>query len=334
MSEGTVTIANRLQYLGLRLGDLLMQALNVGCSMRLARRVGSIFYRLHGRHRDRAIANIMRSFPEMERGEAERMAKASIKHFMQFGAEVFFTTRKIQPDTWAKYLSVDGMEESLDLLLSDRPAILATGHYGNWEVLGYLLAMLGLDLSAIARPIDNPLINEWLLGVRQKRGMKIITKFGATDPMTEVMEHGGTLGFIADQDAGDKGVFVPFFGRLASSYKSIGLLAIRYDAPVICGYARRRGRPMAFEIGVSDIIYPEDWKSQADPLYYLTARYTRAIEKMVLEEPDQYLWNHRRWRSRPRHEQKGKQMASGLERQLESLPWMTDELMASCRLGV
>ena len=102
-------------------------------------------------------------------------------------------------------------------------------------------------------------------------------------------------------------MFVPFFGRLASTYKSIGLLAIQHNVPVIVGYARRRGDIFAFDLGVQDIIYPDDWKNYPrdqyhDELHYLTTRYTRAIEDFVRADPSQYLWIHRRWKTRPKGE--------------------------------
>jgi len=139
------------------------------------------------------------------------------------------------------------------------------------------------------------------------------------------------LGFIADQNAGDKGMFVPFFGRLASSYKSIGLLAIRQEVPVVCGYAHRIGPGFYYELGVADVIQPGDWQDRHDPLYYVTARYARAIETMVRKKPEQYLWMHRRWKSRPRHERQGKQMPAALRRTLEDLPWMDQAQMDRLR---
>jgi KDO2-lipid IV(A) lauroyltransferase len=133
-------------------------------------------------------------------------------------------------------------------------------------------------------------------------GQRIIDKRGATKEVTELLARQGTVGFIADQNAGPKGIFVDFFGRKASTYKSIGLLAMEYNVPVVIGYARRIGHRFRFRVGVTDIIWPEDWKLQDNPLHYITQRYTAGIEKFVREEPGQYLWVHRRWKSRPRGE--------------------------------
>ena len=146
--------------------------------------------------------------------------------------------------------------------------------------------------------------------------------------MLDVLRSGSALGFIADQNAGDKGLFVPFFGRLASTYKSIGLLAISQNVPIACGCAGRIGPGAHYEIMTNDIIRPEDWKNRRDPLYYITARFIRSIEMMIRACPEQYLWMHRRWKSRPRHEREGKPMPAALRRNLEELPWMTPELMA------
>jgi KDO2-lipid IV(A) lauroyltransferase len=181
--------------------------------------------------------------------------------------------------------------------------IMLTGHYGNWEILGYVLATLGFETTSVARPLDNPYINQWLLGVREKKGQKIIAKKGATSEIPDVLQAGGTVGFIADQNAGSKGIFVDFFGRKASTYKSIGLLAMEYRVPVIIGYARRINSRFKFIVGTQDIIWPADWDAQADPLRYITQRYTRAIEDFVREDPGQYLWVHRRWKTRPRGEE-------------------------------
>jgi KDO2-lipid IV(A) lauroyltransferase len=251
-----------------------------------------------------------------------------MEHFVQLGSEIFFTTREIHAESWVRRVRTDAFEQALDVMMSGRPVLLVTGHLGNWELLGYWLATVGVDIDALARPIDNPLINNWLLGVRERQGMRIITKWGATERMAEVVREGGLLGFIGDQNAGDKGIFVPFFNRLASAYKSVGLFALRFRIPIICGYAIRVGNGFQYQVGINDIIEPDIWEAQPDPLYYLTARYTLALENQVRMAPDQYLWIHRRWKSRPRHEREGKPMPDALRSKLQALPWMTDEQMA------
>ena len=169
--------------------------------------------------------------------------------------------------------------------------------YGNWEVLGYTLATLGFETYSLARPIDNPLIDSWLLGVRERRGQIILSKRGVTTTALDVLNKKGVLGFIADQNAGPKGMFVPFFGRVASTYKSIGLLAIEHNVPVIVGYARLPRRQVSRSTWacrtssirrIGRIIRAINTK---DELHYLTARYTKGIEDFIRDDPSQYLWD-------------------------------------------
>jgi len=104
---------------------------------------------------------------------------------------------------------------------------------------------------------------------------------------------------------------------------------MKMQVPVICGYAHRIDRDYQFELGISEVIYPEDWATRRDPLYYITARYTRAIENMIRMRPEQYFWMHRRWKSRPAFERNRRPMPQSLRRNLEDLPWMDDQLMAT-----
>jgi Kdo2-lipid IVA lauroyltransferase/acyltransferase len=294
---------DRLQYIGLRLVSMGLHCFPVNLNLQTAQMLGNFMYAIDRRHRERALGNLRRSFPDMPEAERETLARRSMQQLFMLFIEVLFTTRLIHLDTLWQYVETENFREVLQLLMRrDQGLLLLTGHYGNWEVLGYVLATMGFDTTSIARPLDNPYINHWILGVREKMGQRIIAKKGATTEVTEVLEQHGTVGFIADQNAGSKGIFVDFFGRAASTYKSIGLLAMEYRVPVVVGYARRINDQFRFHVSVEAIIYPEEWDSQDDPLRYITQRYTRAIEDFVRRDPGQYLWVHRRWKSRPKGE--------------------------------
>lgn len=294
---------DRLQYIGLRTVSMALHSFPIDANLETARLLGSLVYQFDKKHRDRSLGNLRRSFPDMPQNQREQLARRSVQQLIMLFVEVLFTTRLIRIDTWARFVELEKFDQVIKLLMQrDRGLILLTGHYGNWEILGYVLATLGFETTSIARPLDNPYVNHWLMGVREKQGQRIIAKKGATSEVTEVLDAKGAVGFIADQNAGSKGIFVDFFGRKASTYKSIGLLAMHYKVPVVIGYARRQGASFKFKIGSQDIIFPEDWKSEDDPLRYITQRYTKAIEDMVRVDPGQYLWVHRRWKTRPKGE--------------------------------
>ena len=307
LGERTQPIArdlfDRVVYVAARLVSVAMHAFPVNVNLRTAKLLGSGLYLIDRRHRERALANLRRSFPEMPERQRERLARRSMQQMVMLFVEVLFTTRLIRLETWAQYVELENFRAVMEMFLRrERGLVLLTGHYGNWEILGYVLATLGFETVSIARPLDNRYVSRFLFEVREKTGQKIIAKKGATPEVQAALDQHGAVGFIADQNAGTKGVFVDFFGRKASTYKSIGLVAMEYQVPVVIGYARRVNDRFHFKCGAQDIIYPQDWKSQPDPLRYITERYTRAIEDIVRVDPGQYWWVHRRWKTRPKGE--------------------------------
>ncbi len=312
------------QYAALRgLGGLL-HCFDLEQNMHTAGTVGDVYFATVKRHRERAIQHVRQSFPEWNDSKVESVARASIRNMFQlFMVESLAMPRLITADGWPRFVALNNVAPVVDLLARGEPALFVTGHCGNWEILGFTLAAIGFPMTALARPLDNRFINHWLLSVRESKGLRVLTKWGATPVMNELIRTGGRLAFIADQNAGDDGLFVPFFGRLASAYKSIGLLAMHHRVPIVAGSARRIGERFQYEIELEDLILPHEWEAAEDPLYYITARYTRAIEMMVRKAPEQYLWVHRRWKSRPRHERELKPFPARLKAKLEGLPWMT-----------
>jgi KDO2-lipid IV(A) lauroyltransferase len=295
---------DRLAYLALRLTSMLVHCWPVDLNLRIARFIGGVWYRLDSKHRARGIANLHRCFPEFSAAKCDDIARRSVQQFFMLFVEMLFTTRLVRINTWRQYVEIENIQQTLALLMDrKRGLILLTGHYGNWEILGYVLATLGFETTSVARRLDNPYINDWLFGVREKRGQKVLDKFGATQEVTSLLEKGGVAAFVADQNAGKKGIFIDFFGRKASTYKSIGLLAMQYEVPIVIGYARRLNERFRFRVGTQDTIFPADWKNEPDPLRYITQRYTRAVEDFIRAEPGQYLWTHRRWKTRPKGEE-------------------------------
>ncbi len=292
-----------LQYAGLRLAVMCFQMFPINANLRTARLIGTIWYRTMKRHRDRAREHLRLAYGStLSEKQIDRLTIQSMQQMTMMAMEVLFTPRLVNEWTWPRYVTLKNIEPALDALLSKRGAILVTGHYGSWELVGYTLAALGFPLHAVMRPLDNPYLNSYLVDARAKRGLRLLYKKGAVASADDILESGGILGFIADQNAGRKGLFVDFFGVKASTYKSIGLLAIHHRVPIIAGYARRLGPDFQYEVGCSRIILPEEWEGRPDELAWITQEYTAAIEDFIREEPGQYLWIHRRWKSRPKGE--------------------------------
>lgn len=282
----------------------------------------------------RAIGNLRIAFPDWDEERVERCALESYGHLFRLGSELLQAPHMLTDDSWSRHLNLGDLGPAVRTMLEARPCLMITGHCGNWEMLGYTLALLGFPMHALYRPLDLPPLDRWVRVTRQRRGLRPVDKFGAIRELPVLLAGGAPIGVVADQNGGDRGVFVPFFNRLASTYKSIGLLALQFNARIICGVARRadpgeRGpsgpeQGLGYRIELTDAFGPEDWRTHPDPLFYLTARYRRAIEVMVRRAPEQYLWVHRIWRSRPKHERAGRPFPAALEEKIRLLPWISD----------
>ncbi len=324
-------------------------------NLRGARAIGRGWARFEPKRVKRAMENIAVAFPEMGEEDRRKHAIESYEHLFMLAVEMAYTPRLLNHDAWSERVRVGNLGPTVRHLTSGRPCVLITGHCGNWELMGYTLALLGFPIHALYRPLDLKPMDAWLRQTRERRGLMLVDKFGATETIPRIMERGGLVGFIADQNAGDRGLFVPFFNRLASSYKTIGLLAMQHEAPIICGQARRlnwsrdgnaeegqqgaadqnglgfaswSGEPFRYRLDIQDIIEPEDWKGQPDPLFYITARYRRAIETLVRKSPEQNLWLHRYWKSRPRHERIGRPLPGAMKDKIRALPWISADDLA------
>jgi KDO2-lipid IV(A) lauroyltransferase len=320
---------------------------SVDTAARAARAAARAFAtsRINRKKFPRAIHNLSDAYPEWSADRVHDTAIAAYEHLFQLGVEVLYAPRLITEDGFSRHLSIRHVMRAARRLIEGGPAILITGHVGNWELVGYAVSMLGFPMHAVYRPLDLPPLDRWIRYTRQRQGLNLVSKFDVMRDIPLVLEAKQTVGFVADQSGGDRGMFVPFFGRLTSTYKSIGLMAMQYNTPMLCGFARRlrpeepdpdaldgvvpeavAGNPsMRYVAEVTDVFGPEDWKAQPDPLFYITARYRRALENMIRAAPEQYLWMHRMWRSRPAHERQGKPFPEALRAKLAALPWMTSE---------
>ncbi|HOC61720.1 MAG TPA: lysophospholipid acyltransferase family protein [Sedimentisphaerales bacterium] len=294
-----------LLYVAVRILVVFLYLFDVETNLRFACFLGRLLWKHYHRGRQRALENLRASFPGQSEEWIWQTGRRSFEQIVMLTIDVLFTPRLVKKYNWREYSRYKNAEHAKWLMQERKGLLMVTGHYSNFEITGYLMGLFGFDLYSIARPLDNKYLNRFLYGVRERRGQKIIDKKGAAELMPQIVARGSTLGFIADQDAGKKGVFVDFFGRKASTYKSIGLVALTYNLPIVVGYSRRVGNRFFFEIGVTRIIFPQEWADKDDPLKWITAEYTKAIEAFVREDPTQYWWLHRRWKSRPREERIG-----------------------------
>ncbi|MCU0913768.1 MAG: lipid A biosynthesis acyltransferase [Planctomycetes bacterium] len=295
-------IRDWLAYVAVRILVIFLCLFDVETNLRLACFLGDLLWKYYKRGRLRALENLRASFSEQSEAWIEQTGRRSFQHLVMLVMDVLLTPRLVSRHNWRRYSRFVKAEYPKWMMKEGKGLIMVTAHYGNFEIIGYLMGLFGFDIYSVARPLDNKYLNRFLYAVRQRHGLKLVDKKGAAEQMPAIIKQGSTIGFIADQDAGRKGIFVDFFGRKASTYKSIGLLAITYHLPIIVGCARRVGSRFFFEFVLGRIIFPHEWADKDDPLTWVTAEYSRAIEAFVREDPTQYWWVHRRWKTRPKEE--------------------------------
>jgi KDO2-lipid IV(A) lauroyltransferase len=290
-------------YLVVRAVVCVLQMLSYPASLRLAGGLAWLAYHLDRRHRLVADDNLRWAFPEGadDRARDERV-RAVYRHFCALLMVLVHVPRKLRPANWKGYLEMRDGRLLAGWLLSGRPLLLVTGHFGNWELGGYCLGLFGFTTHAIARPLDNPFVDRYLRNFRQRTGQSVLAKHGDFERMQGLLDRGGVLATLADQDAGARGLFVDFFGRPASTHKAIALLALEHNVPLLVVGVPRVGEPMRYRIEVEDVVLPEDYAGRppSEAVRAITQRFTSALERIVRRHPEQYFWLHRRWKHQPR----------------------------------
>jgi KDO2-lipid IV(A) lauroyltransferase len=292
-----------LAYAALRVVATILHMIPVEICLKMAAAAGSIAYFVLPKKAAHARRNLQIAFGhEWSDARIDAVARASFEHLGMLAVEVMFTPRLITPLTWSRYVEfAPSVGDVVRMLLERRSAVtMLSAHYGNWEVLGYVLATLGFPNYSIVRPIENRRVNELLTGVRERTGQRLIDKKGATAVVRQVIADRGILCVLGDPSGGRKGVFVNFFGVNSSCHKTIGLMCLNERIPIIVGFSRRLGRRFRFRMECTDVIRAEDYDGwdRIDALRAITQRFTTAIERAIRRDPAQYLWVYRRFKSR------------------------------------
>ena len=253
---------------------------------------------------DVATDNIRQSLGnDLSDQEVDRIIFAMWQHLVRMICEMIQLPRFANCENVQEITQFTNLKASLGALCSGRPVIMVSGHFGNWEASLATFGTFGFPMGVVARTLDNPYLDAWFRRFRQSTGHVMIDKAGGGPEMVQRLESGQHLALLGDQDAGRRGVFVNFFGRPASTFKSIAILALQHDALLLVGYAIRLpdepGRKwVKFDLGCEDVIDARE-TTTSDPILEITQRYSTALERAIRRCPEQYFWVHRRWKTAP-----------------------------------
>jgi KDO2-lipid IV(A) lauroyltransferase len=275
-----------------------VQALPIETCERLAGLLATVFgdwLRIRGRIVE---DNLRHALPNLSDYQRRDLTWRMWRHLFLLVAEVAHAPRKIHETNWRQYVRLNGSRRLIRMLVDDRPLLLVSGHFGNFELAGFVLGILGFPTYTVARALDNPHLDAFVNRFRGATGQHIIPKNGGYDQILAVLGQGGTMAFLADQYAGSKGCWVDFFGRPASAHKAIALFALDNNARLVVGSSRRLEKPLEYELVLEGVADPQSLPPQQCGIRELTQWYTSTIEAAVRRHPDQYWWLHDRWKDK------------------------------------
>jgi KDO2-lipid IV(A) lauroyltransferase len=263
--------------------------------------VGNLAYLIPGSLRETGMRNLQIAFPEMPGKEQKRLLRGCFASLGRLLGE-FSQLPRATPEKLRELIEYDevGLAHLREAEKKKRGVIFLTGHLGAWELHSFGWSALEYPLSFLVRPLDNSRIEEMIEFVRTRFGNRAIDKQSAARQSLRVLREGGTLGILSDLNTQTReGVFVPFFGKLACTTAGIATLALKTDAVVIptCAvWDKKKKRYFFHGDPPVELIRTGDHDRDIE---VNTARFAAAVERMVRLYPDQWLWIHKRWKTRP-----------------------------------
>ena len=262
-------------------------------------RLGRCAYYFSSRLRRTGLRNLELAFPELDQSERGRLLRGCFENLGRLlGVFSQFATAEAQH--LQSMIMCEGLEHLDAARASGRGVILFTGHVGAWELSSFALSLFGYPLSFLVRRIDNPKIETLVDARRERLGNRTIDKRSAAREMLQIMQSGGTLGILVDLNTLDReGIFVDFFGVPASTTFMLAKLALRTDALVLPVFAPWDPQSRRFLLKIGEPLAVERSGNDEDDVRRLTQLFTGVVEEYVRRYPDQWLWIHRRWKTRP-----------------------------------
>jgi KDO2-lipid IV(A) lauroyltransferase len=292
------SLAHTAEYLALRGTVAALNTLPWQRAGKLGAGLGSLGFRPLGIRRAVVESQLRAAFPGLDDGEILRISRASYAHLGRTAIETALLPSLRQSEIIDLFEKVTGWEFVQDGIRAGRGVIGVTGHLGNWELGGAYIAARGVPVDAIVRHMANPRFDRYLNMTRASLGVRVVYDDQAVRQTPRALRDGRFVAFLADQGVlGLASTFVPFFGRLAKTPRGPAVFALRLDAPVVFGTAIRQpsGRyHMAFE--PVEVTRSGDREQDTDDI---VTRFTAILERWVRIAPEQYLWQHRRWRRQP-----------------------------------
>lgn len=266
-------------------------ALILGCWL------GNLVYWLAQEQRRLACEHIRLSLELSDRRNVKTIAKKCFKNLGKTLVE-FMRFPRMNPNQIEKYVRFEGIQHVHDALAKEKGAIILTGHFGNWELLAASISTFITPLFPIVRKLRSPRLNAIVSSYREKAGYSTIDRDTGVRQALKCLKRNELLGIVADVDTTVNGVFVDFFGRPAYTPYSPIAFALKTGATILPSFIVRQpdGTHQVIIEPPLRLIQCDDKEKE---LVDNTQIFTKIIESYIRKHPEQWIWMHKRWKTRP-----------------------------------
>ena len=270
-------------------------------SRRMARSVGTILgnvaFLSFSRLRSVGLQNLRIAFPALSGQEHKRLLRSS---FSQLGRQLaeFCQMRRYTAQQASGFIRYDGLERYKAAVARGKGVFVLTGHLGAWELSSFFFSLMGYPMGLVIRRLDNAIADDTVNRIRCQHGNRVLDKDNFARGLLSEMRQARTVGLLMDTNmTPPQGLFVPFFGRLACSASGLARMARKTGAAVLPGFLLEEGEGYRLHFGEEIELTTTD-DAEADALTN-TAKFTAILERYIRQCPEQWLWMHRRWKTRP-----------------------------------
>jgi KDO2-lipid IV(A) lauroyltransferase len=301
-----VSLIDRVEYAIFRAAFRFFAALPLAVALRVGAWLGDIFYVCDRRDRRIALFNLSIAFPEKAAAERRRILRASCRNLGRLAAEFCHLQRLdvAQLSQWVSFADQATWQRAIERA-ERRGAVILTAHFGNWELLAYAHGLLGHPVTLVHRPMRNAVFDEAIAAVRSTAGTRAIKKRAAAKEALRILKQHGLLAIPADQNqVFSYGVFVDFFGLPACTTPGPARLAMLTGAPVFPVFLVRDADSGRHRVEILPEVEMAATGDRGADILENTRRCTAVIEDVIRRYPEQWIWFHKRWKTRPPGEPK------------------------------
>ncbi len=287
------------EYIAVRVVLAILGVLPLSWAMGIGRGMGRLAYLLAGRLRRTGEINLKLAFPEKSDAERKELLLGCFRNLGRV-LGMFSKINSSSADDLREMFDISGLEHLENVRAMKRGSIRFTAHLGCWELTSFGPSLHGHPFSFLVRRLDNPMIEQLVDRARTRFGNKTVDKLSAARGMLKIIRSNGTIGLLIDLNTLDsEAMFVNFFGVPAATTFVVAKLALRTEAPIVPIFAPWDESKRKFSVQVQPPLIPKPTGDEEADIRALTTELSLLVENAIRRNPDQWLWIHRRWKTRP-----------------------------------